>query len=605
MTGTDEAAGPREAGSSGADAASAAGVSPEPTPAMTIPLGIASHFQRPAGERSAVLLLDADGHGAPEAAVELATALARSGHRIVLCDLSLSAPALHRVLGVPNDEGMTDLFVFGASLRRVTTAVRDGALFFAPAGVGVPDPERIAAHPRWDRLLAGAADAHATLLLFAPADLPGVGRIASRVGYAAVLGGASEAEDAVARLPADCALLDRIPTRAADEEPVEAEAEAVEAEPDGVDAEAEEVEEEAAVEEEFDPVAAAVEAAGGDLAGFSPFDDEPPEAPAGSAPQSGAGAVAVTEPPTGDEVELAAPEEVPATPSPASSAVTTAADPTPVPPRSSDPSASEPAPPEAAAPKSDAVASPADAEAGPDARSDEAGERPAWTNRLGLTAVVALLVALLLALIWLATVFLAPDADAGAAGAAEEPLAEAPTVANGAIPAVPEGGEVIPLGFTVAIEAHEDLATARERLARLTRAEDDMPFLITPYLLDGVVYYRVMAGPYADSAEAVVVRDILYQDGRKPTVGEWDVRPTAFGFLLDELDSEEAARVRAAELMDAGIPTYPVAIAPDGATRLYAGAFELREQGPVLEGPLANAGLDPALVRISGWVAER
>ena len=450
--------------------------------------------------------------------------------------------------------------------------------------MGVPDPERSAAHPRWDRLLAGAADAQATLLLFAPADLPGVGRIASRVGYAAVLGGASEAEDAVARLPADCALLDRIPTRVADEEHVEAEAEAV--------------------EENFDPVAAAVEAAGGDLAGFSPFDDEPPGEPDGLAAPSGAGAVAVTEPPTGDEMELAAPEEVPATPSPESSAATAAADPTPVPPRS-DASPSEPAQPEVAAPKSHADAPPADAEAGRDARSEEAGGRPGWINRIGLTAVVAVLVALLLALIWLATIFLGPDADAGAVDAPEEPPAEAPAVANGAIPAVPEGGEVIPLGFTVAIEAHEDLATARERLARLTRAEDDMPFLITPYLLDGVVYYRVMAGPYADSAEAVVVRDILYQDGRKPTVGEWDVRPTAFGFLLDELDSEEAARVRAAELMDAGIPTYPVAIAPDGATRLYAGAFELREQGPVLEGPLTNAGLDPALVRISGWVAER
>jgi hypothetical protein len=114
-----------------------------------------------------------------------------------------------------------------------------------------------------------------------------------------------------------------------------------------------------------------------------------------------------------------------------------------------------------------------------------------------------------------------------------------------------------------------------------------------------------MAGPYADSMEAVAVRDILYGDGRKATVGEWDVRPTSFGYLIDEAETAAAARQRTAELLDAGIPAYPVPVAPDGATRIYAGAFELREQAPVLAGPLAQAGLDPALVRVSGWVATQ
>ncbi|HVS11851.1 MAG TPA: hypothetical protein VMS76_18440, partial [Planctomycetota bacterium] len=63
-----------------------------------------------------------------------------------------------------------------------------------------------------------------------------------------------------------------------------------------------------------------------------------------------------------------------------------------------------------------------------------------------------------------------------------------------------------------------------------------------------------------------------------------------------------AARARAEELTEAGIPAYPVAIAPDGAARIYAGVFSLREQASVLAGRLSGMGLDPPLVRISGWV---
>jgi hypothetical protein len=64
----------------------------------------------------------------------------------------------------------------------------------------------------------------------------------------------------------------------------------------------------------------------------------------------------------------------------------------------------------------------------------------------------------------------------------------------------------------------------------------------------------------------------------------------------------EGARDRARELTDAGIPAYTVSIAPDGAARIYAGAFSLREQATVLAGPLSELGLDPPLVRISGWI---
>jgi hypothetical protein len=530
MNGTDEVAGPRGAAASGAGDAPVGGVSPESTPSATVPLGIVSFFRKDPADRPALLLLKVDSPAAGAAAVDLAEALSRGGHRIVLCDLSLSSPELHRVLDVPNDEGMTDLFEFGASLRRVTTRVRAGGLFFAPAGVGVADPERLARHARWERLLSGAADAEATLLLYAPADLPGLPDIARRVPVAVVIGTSADADVVAAALPEGCALLDRVPLT---------EAEAVDDAPADDDRSA------------HDP----------DLAAFTPFDeDEVDPHPLHSA----------------DVVAAAASDSVLAARADRDSAVTEPID--------------------AGAPERTAEAALAGetAEAPPSGDTADASAQV----RTGLWIGLGILVALLLVLFW------ALMPEAGAAPSGEDEASEAPALAGDAIPAMPERGEIAPLGYTVAIEAHQDLGTASQRLARLRRAEGGMPFLITPFLLDGVVFYRVMAGPYADSAEAVVVRDVLYRDGRKATVGDWDVRPTAYGFLIDEVETRDAARERTEELLDAGIPAYAVPVAADGATRVYAGAFELREQAPVLAGPLKNAGLDPSLVRVAGWVAS-
>jgi hypothetical protein len=241
--------------------------------------------------------------------------------------------------------------------------------------------------------------------------------------------------------------------------------------------------------------------------------------------------------------------------------------------------------------------SPAEALADAEGRGHDRPAGPAPLARTWLWVALGLVVVLLL----LALIFLRPPANAEPTEPASPPAE--PAVSESAIPAEPADGEFVPLGYTVAIEAHTNLDTARIRLARLRRMEAAMPFLITPYPLDDdVVVYRLMAGPYADSAEAVVVRDILYDDGRKPTVSEWDVRPTAFGYLIDEAETMEGARDRARELTDAGIPAYTVSIAPDGAARIYAGAFSLREQATVLAGPLSELGLDPPLVRISGWI---
>ncbi|MEN8375845.1 MAG: hypothetical protein ABFS34_10395 [Gemmatimonadota bacterium] len=573
----DEAAGPRGEVGSGVEDAPVGSVSPETAPhglesPTTVPPGIVSFFARDAADRPALLLLKAGDAGAAAAAVDLAAALSREGHRLVLCDMSLQTPELHEVLDVPNDEGMTDLFDFGASLRRVTVRVRDDSVFFAPAGVGVPDPETVAGNPRWDRLLAGAAEAGATLLLYAPVDLPGLPEIAARVRVAVVIGGADDADAIAMALPPNCTLLDRLePAREAEEQgdddfaswedeggSVITPEEEEEDDDDEVDDEVEEDDDEEDVEAEdvasrgpskYDLLAAEIAALTG-----SPEDASP--------------AVSIDDPvEVDDAAEVSAADEVDAT-----AEVDGAFD----------------------------VVAPAEVDA---AVEEGSAAGPPRKLRVGMWVLLVLLAAILV----FALIRLLPEAGAepvGGIGTEGAVVAtDEPAVTEAAIPAPPVRGEITPLGYTVAIEAHQDLGTARRRLERLNGGDGEMPFLITPFLLDQVVYYRVMAGPYADSMEAVAVRDILYGDGRKATVGEWDVRPTSFGFLIDEAETAAAARARAAELLDAGIPAYPVPVAPDGATRIYAGAFELREQAPVLADPLAQAGLDPALVRVSGWVA--
>jgi hypothetical protein len=89
------------------------------------------------------------------AAVSLAQALAAAGRRLVLGDLSLEEPVLHELLGGGNQEGMADIFLYGASLRRVSRPAGDGSYYFVPAGPYAPDPAEVMRHPRWEPVLQG------------------------------------------------------------------------------------------------------------------------------------------------------------------------------------------------------------------------------------------------------------------------------------------------------------------------------------------------------------------------------------------------------------------------------------------------------------------
>jgi hypothetical protein len=128
--------------------------------------------------------------------VAIAKDWAQKDLRIFLMDLGLDAPTLHRALGLLNREGVSDAFLYGASVQRIAQPALDDQIFFAPAGTATTDPEQILGHPRWNDLAGGFSEADATLLLFLPTDIPGADKILSRATDVLFLAGEGESAQA-------------------------------------------------------------------------------------------------------------------------------------------------------------------------------------------------------------------------------------------------------------------------------------------------------------------------------------------------------------------------------------------------------------------------
>jgi hypothetical protein len=110
-------------------------------------------------------------------------------------DLALDDPSLHEVLDLPNGEGVSDAFLFGASVQHIAKPALNNTIFFAPAGATLGDPEEILGHPRWNDLAGGFSEADATLLLFLPTDIAGAGKILSRATDIVFLAARGESAD--------------------------------------------------------------------------------------------------------------------------------------------------------------------------------------------------------------------------------------------------------------------------------------------------------------------------------------------------------------------------------------------------------------------------
>ena len=148
---------------------------PQPTffdPAFErLPAAAAFDPERPG---PVLLLFDphADRAWVADAAIALATGWYAAGRRTVLADLSIEDPVLHERVGVPNLDGVVDLFLYGASLARSARPVPGRGFLLITAGTYTHEPESIFRHTRWAKIVDGFREAQASLLLFTPMDAP-------------------------------------------------------------------------------------------------------------------------------------------------------------------------------------------------------------------------------------------------------------------------------------------------------------------------------------------------------------------------------------------------------------------------------------------------
>jgi len=131
----------------------------------------------------------ADRDWAADAAVALATGWHAAGRRTVLADLCLEDPFLNERIGMPNQEGIVDIFQYGASLARSARAVPGRGFYLISAGTYTAEPGAVLRSPRWEKIVGGFRDNQAALLLFVPADAPELSALRQWVGEAILLGG--------------------------------------------------------------------------------------------------------------------------------------------------------------------------------------------------------------------------------------------------------------------------------------------------------------------------------------------------------------------------------------------------------------------------------
>jgi hypothetical protein len=468
----------------------------DPSADLTVPSILAR--MEPVGTVVLLLAGRAERRWAAQAAVELSTAWAQGGTRIVLADLQLEDPVLHERIGSENLEGVADIFLYGASLARIARPVRGRGFFLIPAGTYAPDPGAIYRHSRWPKLVAGFRDADASLLLFAPAQGTDLDALAEWVTEVVLLG---EPPSAAALEP----LTRRgIPVRALVVGP-------------------------SAAPRPPDPPARTREA--------------PVQAAVATAPPPVVRAEAPRAPAADRELELELP-------------------PPPV------------------------------------------RERPPNRGALGFLWLL-LLVGLLAAAGFAASRYrpdLFPWASPRQAPAGQDTLALAPA---------PRPGEPTPTGqpllYSVQVKSFTSLTAARDQ-AELDRFRlRGAPFYVVPEEIQGILYYRILAGLAPDTAAATRLRDRLVQVGvvdPEDAAGTWSlIQYTPLAFDLGAYPSAAEAGVVADSLLEASIPSYVVEVPySDGSLRwqLYGGAYRDSASAERLRQALAAAGARARLVARTG-----
>jgi hypothetical protein len=231
--------------------------------------------------------------------------------------------------------------------------------------------------------------------------------------------------------------------------------------------------------------------------------------------------------------------------------------------------------------------------AGPPPSSRPVAEPEAGESRRRLLWTVAIL-AVAVVLSWFGGQLLA--------GGRRTPVASSMDTGT---PAEPQpAGDI--LGFSVAIESYDRLAEAMARGDSLGVAEPGVLFYIVPIQVDSATFYRVMAGPMADSVTADATMHALVARGLKLSASPGDVRSTPLAFEIGRYDLKEDAVNRMTVLKSQGIPSYVVEVPyTRGPARyhVYSGAYFGPSEAAHMRTILRQAGLQDTLVLRVGRIS--
>lgn len=148
-------------------------------------LRTALQFSTPNGAPANLLVTSSrPAEGKSTTAYATAVNLARLGRRVLLVDGDLRNPSMHRVVGVENDAGMSNLLSGGAELGSLVKPTSQDGLDFIPCGPLPPNPAELWGGDRLKRVLEEAAGVYDHVVIDGPpvlgfADAP---LLASAVG---------------------------------------------------------------------------------------------------------------------------------------------------------------------------------------------------------------------------------------------------------------------------------------------------------------------------------------------------------------------------------------------------------------------------------------
>lgn len=472
-------------------------------------------------------------------AIVLADAFSARGESVILADLSLQNPELHELLGTDNEEGLTDVFLFGASLEHIAHAVAGQQFRLIPASAFTPDPQEVLRHSRWSGVFEELARTRSKLLVYLPVDVPGAVELADRIGHTVVLAAPADMPLMVETLSIDADVIGVLRPVASEIVP--------------------------AVETEAPPAITRAESLA--PTGITRLGDQ--EFEKIRIPKDSARDALIADLRARQRAALMAPlpEMVPLP--------------------------FEGVPPAIEIPAVTIARQPLVAQ-----RTSLFGLEPSKARRVKgwLTRVLLLLIIAVVGTaawyIW-QTRFAVGDDPQPQNRAAERPAgAPAGTASSN-----------VALPYSVAIASYRDLNLAQDRLYTLGAEEPLMSFYIGPMEQQGALYYRVLAGPVADSAAAVALRATLIEKGIKTMATGWEILETPFAFFLGDYTERKDAVTRQQQAANQGVPTYVVASAAlDGSRQytLYAGAYTGSGDAEFMRQILRGVGLPDNLVERTG-----